>query len=401
VKKSGKQEIMEEKKIKLEAFKNYDYGELDFKSINLTWDTSKWNNILESLQNFKGIDFNYPFLTNNLPSTRKSTSETAVKHLKEAYHNGNLNFVLGAGISSEFGIPTWDNLLQRLLMTTIEQETEKAVILSKFFSKIFNPSSLIAGRYLEESFKDDKVKNKFEKSVREALYETYDEQAESLIIDEIIKFCLAPGNSPNLDGIITYNYDDIVETKLKARNLDMPFESVFGQAINPDSNVLKIYHVHGFLPRNGNIGNDNKITLGEFVYHEQYSNTYSWNNIVQINKFRDKTCLFIGTSLTDPNIRRLLDISKNQKKSNKYHYIFKKKINKTWLKEAINKIISDNPELKNDKNNIDLKIDETIDFLIELKNRFEEKDSESLGVKTVWIDDYDKDISAILKKIRL
>jgi hypothetical protein len=155
------------------------------------------------------------------------------------------------------------------------------------------------------------------------------------------------------------------------------------------------------LPRNGNIGNDNKITLGEFVYHEQYGNTYSWNNIVQINKFRDKTCLFIGTSLTDPNIRRLLDIAKNQKKPNKYHYIFKKKINKNWLKEAINKMISDNPELKNEKNNIDLKIDETIDFLIELKNRFEEKDSESLGVKTVWIEDYDKDISEILKKIRL
>lgn len=391
---------MEEDK-KKEIIRNYDFNELDFKNINFNWDYSKWNNILESLRNFKGIEFNYPFLTSNLPSTRKSTSETAIKHLKEAYSNGNLNFILGAGISSEFGIPTWDNLLQRLLMTTIEQETEKAIILSKFFSKIFNPSSLIAGRYLEESFKDEKIKNKFEKSVREALYETYDENAKSLIIDEIIKFCLAPGNSPNLDGIITYNYDDIVETKLKEKNLDMPFESVFGQAINPDSNVLKIYHVHGFLPRNGNINNDNKITLGEFVYHEQYSNTYSWNNIVQINKFRDKTCLFIGTSLTDPNIRRLLDISKNQKKSNKFHYIFKKKTNKTWLKEAINKIISENPELKNDKNNIDLKIDETIDFLIELKNRFDEKDSESLGVKTVWINDYDKDISEILKKIRL
>jgi len=59
------------------------------------------------------------------------------------------------------------------------------------------------------------------------------------------------------------------------------------------------------------------------------------------------------------------------------------------------------PEFRNDKNNSNLKIDETIDFLIELKNRFEEKDSESLGVKTVWIEDYDKDISEILKSIRL
>lgn len=384
-----------------ELKKNIELKNIELKNWDINEFNNKWYSIIENINNFKNFDFNYPFLFNNLPSTRKSTSETAIKHLKEAYHSGNLNFVLGAGISSEFGIPTWENLLQRLLMTTIEQEAEKAVVLSKFFSKIFSPSPLIAGRYLEESFKDDKIKNKFEKQVREALYETFDKNATSLIIDEIVKFCLAPGNSPNLDGIITYNYDDIIETKLKEKNLDMPFESVFGQAINPDNNVLKIYHVHGFLPRNGNIGNDNKITLGEFVYHEQYSNTYSWNNIVQINKFRDKTCLFIGTSLTDPNIRRLLDIAKSQKKSTKFHYIFKKKTDKSWLKSSINKLISENPELRDDKNNNNLKIDETIDFLIELKNRFEEKDSESLGVKTVWIDDYDKDISEILKKIRL
>jgi len=343
-------------------------------------------------------NINYNNLINNLPTTRKSTSETAIKHLKEAYQNGNLNFVLGAGISSEYGIPTWESLLQRLLMKTIEEESQKAVVLSKFFSKIFNPSPLIAGRYLQDSFKDEKISIKFEKQVRNALYQTFDKNATSLIIDEIVKFCLAPGNSPNLDGIITYNYDDIIEVKLKEKNLDMPFESVFGQSINPDKNVLKIYHVHGFLPRNGTINNENRITLGEFVYHEQYSNTYSWNNIVQINKFRDKTCLFIGTSLNDPNIRRLLDIAKSQRRSNKFHYIFKKKIDKTWLKESINKLIKENPDFKEDSN---IKLDETIDFLIEMKSRFEEKDSESLGVKTVWIDDYDKDISEVLKKIRL
>jgi len=35
-----------------------------------------------------------------------------------------------------------------------------------------------------------------------------------------------------------------------------------------------------------------------------------------------------------------------------------------------------------------------------MKERFEERDSESLGVKTVWIDKYDEDISNILYKIR-
>ena len=36
-----KQEPMEENKKKFEPLKNYDLSELDFKSLNLTWDTSK------------------------------------------------------------------------------------------------------------------------------------------------------------------------------------------------------------------------------------------------------------------------------------------------------------------------------------------------------------------------
>lgn len=110
--------------------------------------------------------------------------------------------------------PTWDSLLQRLLVKTIEEKPEKAAVFSKFFTKIFNPSPLIAGHYLQDSLLDEKSKNKFEKEVRNALYESFDESIHSPIMDEIVKLCVAPGNSPNLDGIITYNYDDILESKL-------------------------------------------------------------------------------------------------------------------------------------------------------------------------------------------
>ena len=356
------------------------------------------NFIRKSFENIR--DINFKTLVKNLPTTRKSTIKTAIRNLKVAREDGNLNLVIGAGISSTYGLPTWDNLLQRLLLKTIEKEPDKATVLSKFFTKIFNPSPLIAGRYLQDSLVDSTNKNKFEKEVRDALYETFDENAESLIMDEIIKLCVAPGNTPNLDGIITYNYDDIIETKLINKGIGVPFQTVYGQGINPDNKSLAIYHVHGYLPFKGPISEHNAITLGEFVYHEQYNNTYSWNNIVQINKFRDKTCLFIGTSLSDPNIRRLLDISNSQKTNGKFHYILKKRPGKEWVRERLNKILEDNPKIFNEKVKAQLDFDETISFLIEMQNRFEEKDSQSLGVKTVWIDDYEKDISELLKKIR-
>jgi hypothetical protein len=374
------------------------YSFYDPKNLLNSNDETNWNNVKLKFDLLKDIDFNV--LTNKLPITRKSTTQTAIKNLKIALKDGNLNLVLGSGISSSYGLPTWDELLQRLLLKTIEQEPNKATTLSKLFSKVFNPSPLIAGRFLQDSFKDSKDKNKFEKEVRNALYETFNENANSLIMEEILKLCIAPGNTPNLDGIITYNYDNIIESKLERLEIDIPFQTVYGQAINPDNKSLAIYHVHGFLPKTGTLTDINSITLGEYVYHEQYSNIYSWNNIIQINKFRDKTCLFIGTSLSDPNIRRLLDIANSQKNNRKYHYIFKKKASKSWIKEILENLLKDNPEIFNEKIKADLNLEETINFLVNMHSRFEENDSESLGVKTVWIDDYEKDISEILIKIR-
>jgi hypothetical protein len=367
-------------------------------SMKFNLSSSYINSIRNSLESLNRINFEN--LTQNLPPTRKSSSKTAIRNLKLAFNIGNLNLVLGAGISSIYGLPTWDNLLQRLLLKTIEQEPEKATVLSKFFTKTFNPSPLIAGRFLQESLIDDKIKNKFEKEVRNALYETFDKSAESYIMNEIIKLCVAPGNSPNLDGIITYNYDDIIESKLIDKGIDVLFQSVYGQGINPDNKSLSIYHVHGYLPQKGPINEHNLITLGEFDYHEQYINIYSWNNMVQINKFRDKTCLFIGISLSDPNIRRLLDIANSQKTNRKYHYIFKKRPEKDWVEKRLTQVLDENPEIFNEKVKAKLDFREAVNFLIEMQNRFEEKDSESLGVKTVWIDDYETDISEILKKIR-
>jgi SIR2-like domain len=38
-----------------------------------------------------------------------------------------------------------------------------------------------------------------------------------------------------------------------------------------------------------------------------YANPYSWANLVQMSLLLSQSCLFVGVSLTDPNIRRLLD----------------------------------------------------------------------------------------------
>ena len=82
----------------------------------------------------------------------------------------------------------------------------------------------------------------------------------------------------------------------------------------------------------------------------------------------ENTCLLIGLSITDPNLRRLLDISKRKDESGiAKHYIIKKKPNGSS------------------------------DF-IKTQMLLEEQDSISLGLNVFWINDYDE-IPDILNRI--
>jgi SIR2-like domain len=327
--------------------------------------------------------------------------------LIEAYKDERLVLILGAGVSADHGLPSWNTLLQKLLLSTFMSETdqskEKSQVLAKIFTEFFSPSPLVAARYLRDFYESGKKTGKipFDEAVRDAIYDEIDLKKNSKTINEIVNLCVAPGKSPNLDSIITYNYDDLIEYHLKKLKIDVPFKSVFDIGMNPTKKELPIYHVHGFLPQNVNLLEHNKVTLSEDIYHQQYSDIYSWNNIVQINKFRDCKCLFIGISFTDPNLRRLLDIAKLQKGHNsESHYIIRKKYNLKKIEENISKILEQNSDLFNEKVKANLKLDETVQYLVNVIEMFEENDAKSFGVGTIWVKDWDE-IPKIIKSIRL
>lgn len=349
------------------------------------------------LDEIKDNDINITSYIDNLPKSNTITKRQSLKNIQDAYKDENLVFVLGAGISYEFGVPSWNLLLQNLMVHTIKKENNVSHILSRLFNEIFSPNPLIAGRYLQEYF--EKNNSSFENTVRDVLYSKIDKDKKSELLDEIVKICVAPGKSPNLDSIITYNFDDILEYRIEQTKLDIPYKSVYGLGMETKKGELPIYHVHGYLPENKKLDDANKITLGENNYHQQYSDLYSWNNMVQINKFRENVCLFIGSSLTDPNIRRLLDIALKQKgNKRKHHYIFKKKIDSESLSKTLEKKL-DSKDVLNEKNKAKLNFDETIKLVTEIYERFEENDSASFGVQTIWVDDWNE-IPDIIMKMR-
>lgn len=317
-----------------------------------------------------------------------------IPEVRKKYNAGELVLVLGAGVSISCGLPDWNKLLQILLANTFEKDQTIATLYANIFDSIFNLNNLVIGRFLDDYFKD----KDFESEVRKSLYANF-KNGRNDLVDGIADFCIERKDSPKLDSIITYNFDDILEDVINTKLNHIRFQSIYKDYKSQLHNELFIYHVHGYLPRNDSLTDLNKITFSENSYHRQYLDIYSWQNITQINKFRDKTCLFIGSSLTDPNLRRLLDISNYQRDKAKFHYIIKQRHNYNSVKQNLETYFT-NPS-SNQMNKLIARLNEaeSIRFLCEAIERFEESDALSFNIKTIWVDDH-TEITSILKKIQ-
>src|SRR5262249_4087962 len=127
----------------------------------------------------------------------------------------------------------------------------------------------------------------------------------------IVKLCrrTRPGKR-GLRAVINYNLDGLLEMALGS----YPFQS-FWKPAKAKPKTLPIYHAHGYLPvrdpfsdyspRLGSLPDE--IVLTEEHYHREAADPYSWANLVQLGAMSRSTGLTIGLSLSDPNLRRLLD----------------------------------------------------------------------------------------------
>lgn len=339
------------------------------------------------------------------------SQEGKIQEATEWFESESLVLVLGAGASASYGLPDWNTLLQKLLLLSLQSDDkkskneidEKSGVLAKTFSRIFEPNSLVTARYLHNHFKEKYPTSKlaFETAIRDALYSGIDINNESALMKEIRKLCIAAGRSPNLDSIITYNYDDILERCLKNIEVDIPFKSIHASGMKCDKKELAIYHVHGYLPSNGKLTTKNKVILSEDGYHQQYSDVYGWSNLIQINKFKDHNCLFIGLSFSDPNLRRLLDISKNERGDNEvHHYWIKKRYIQDDVEKKLKKLLNENNEILEDKIKAELDLPEFSNELVNLMEKYEENDALSFGVGIIWVSSYEE-IPNVLSKVRM
>jgi hypothetical protein len=260
---------------------------------------------------------------------------------------------------------------------------------------------LILARNLHRCFNlEPEISNSviFEKFVRCALYEGL-ELKYTKLLKEIVRLSSFNSTKTILDSIITYNWDDVLEHFLGKIGSEIHYKSIYHDSEIRCNGELPIYHVHGFLPRIGNLTFKNRIILSEEAYHYLYNNNL-WNNEIQLEKFKNKTCLLIGVSLKDPNLRRLLDIGRKEKINNTFHHIIKLRPKLSAIEGNLEKLLKSNDDLLAKKIKSGLEFGQTVNLLRELEEKFFEGDALSLGVQTLWAEK-PGDIGKLLQQIKL
>jgi len=329
------------------------------------------------------------------PKNWKQEREEVVENLKDCYKKGQFSLLLGAGVSSSAGMPDWNTLLNSLFVTYLTQEFNGDVAIGDLdisdlvsrLNKIDEPSALMAARYLRKGLsKRDTEAKEFISAVTSNLYKlrNSDRVLDSELIKSIASMCLPRRTGAKVKTVITYNFDDLLERQLQKNTIHHSCIYTDNESYDPDE--LPVYHVHGFLPedRKGYEGLDNStLVFSEEGYHQIYSDSYHWSNLVQLNSFRENNCLMIGLSMTDPNLRRLLDISSKNIERSK-HFAFMKRLSMEEFCYQDKKKVVENVE--------------AAEKFLDRHHTLNEELMKELGVTIVWYESYD-DIPQIVNRI--
>lgn len=316
------------------------------------------------------------------PDEWKKINNKLIEKLKISYFNNDLVLFLGAGVSIPANVPCWDTLISKLMVSMISEyipsnlnvSNDEIQTMAEWIKGAHEGSPLLLARYIHVG-----LSNSFEQKISKCLYENVkNDTTENLdLLDSIAKLCITNQNGHRIKAVITYNFDDLIERHLEKYSVEC--HSIYKDTDTLPSDELGIYHVHGFLPQNHKDYeglSESLLIFSEEGYHNLYLDPYYWSNIVQLNCLRENTCLMIGLSLTDPNLRRLLDIIAKRNNLSKHFVLLKRELP---FGDKIRKDVGE--------------------AILSAHYSLQEKSFNDLGLNVIWYQEYEE-IPKILNSIK-
>jgi hypothetical protein len=201
-----------------------------------------------------------------------------------------LVLLIGAGASYDSGLPGWNGLVTRLLQHALMREGVAQDLAQKEADRLVEAKGPMPGASLARAI----LGNDRDEVLRGILYDA--QGTEPGPIAQALADLIA-----SFEGgifIITTNYDENVETTLRATFGDDAVRSVVpaGEFMASTFGSYVVNHLHGFIPRMGQI-------LAPVILDERDFAMMDQDTLVQLAELLvDPAALFVGMSLTDPNV---------------------------------------------------------------------------------------------------
>lgn len=211
-----------------------------------------------------------------------------------------LSLVVGAGTSVEAGLPTWQGLVQDLLLQAATKEGLTGDQAAEFVDWTVSRESLtgageIAKTMLGDSFRD---------TLWEALYDGKRVFEPGETAKAAARIAIAKKNKKF--ELLTTNYDGLLEQAIRHESEAMHTPTSVETLVDAktgSSGGISVRHLHGSLSTGNQLRG--KLVLSDADYTVM-QRPDAWQETHFQDLLTTSTCLFIGTSLTDPNLLRYL-----------------------------------------------------------------------------------------------
>lgn len=254
--------------------------------------------------------------------------------LNQSYSKNGIVLALGAGVSVGSGLPNWADLLRRV---SLECGCGTELVDDLRSAGFGLPA--IAGMLRAQCPPD----RNFPEVVRKCLYQTFPRELHNATWrnwGELVPYirshnptlcgvaalcAVATGSEPRfarnpfIRAIINFNIDAVFRAYIHARYGDpLLVRTVERPSKSTELAKISVYCMHGFLRFDTHAGKPGKegvdrLVLSEHEYFDFFNSPTSLFNYTFLSLLREHSCLFIGLSMQDDNIRRLLHHSTKER----------------------------------------------------------------------------------------
>ena len=269
--------------------------------------------------------------------------------LAETYKKDGLALVLGAGISYDSNIPSWDHLLEEMVKKNFKHEGRRLYARLKKSGMSYP----VIASLIEEHCK---TRDQFIEGIRDTLYADFPfyrirfdkynhwdfvrfvregyvppklrlkkkRYTPNPTLRSVGALCLVRKKykkssrfevNPKIHAVATLNVDALLQTYISTLTTRHLMRTVEDSSANVYPGQLNLYHMHGYLhyaagEPDSSLNAVEGIVLTEQDYYDFFNQPNQIFNYTFLYLLREYSCLFIGLSMQDENIRRMLHYSK-------------------------------------------------------------------------------------------